>query len=60
MRDPNLVKIKDANLEDIQRNNLTLTLAHADNYLFYMTNGNQNQIKKEMQQFLKYLQGFVQ
>ena len=51
--DPNLEKIRDANLEDIRQGKFNTAIKHADNYLFYMTNGDQYVISHELGQFIK-------
>ena len=51
--DPNLEKIRDANMEDIRMGKFSTAVKHADNYLFYMTNGDQYVISRELSNFIQ-------
>jgi succinate dehydrogenase flavin-adding protein (antitoxin of CptAB toxin-antitoxin module) len=53
--DPSLLKICEANMTEIKKGNFSTALKHADNYLFYVTNGNQPKITWELKEFRNYL-----
>jgi hypothetical protein len=57
--DPNLVTIINANLHDIRNGKFNTAEKHADNYLFYVTNGNQARITTEMNSFKQELRKYL-
>ena len=49
--DPNLQKIKEANIEDIRQGKTGTAIAHASSYLSHMLGNNWYQFDKELNQF---------